>query len=144
MKLIAHRGNYDGKKPQKENTIEYIQDCLSLGLDAEIDIRLDDKKLFFGHDYAQENFIADQWEKYKNKLWVHCKDIETALIFKKFSGWNYFMHDNDDAAITSKNILWCHPRVGPIKGTVLVDIERKFELEGLYGVCSDNLLDLVK
>ena len=56
MKLIAHRGNYDGKKPQKENTIEYIQDCLSLGLDAEIDIRLHDKKLFFGHDYAQEKF----------------------------------------------------------------------------------------
>ena len=68
MKLIAHRGNYNGKESQKENTAEHIQNCLSLGLDVEIDIRLFDKKLYFGHDHPQENFIVDQWDKYKNKL----------------------------------------------------------------------------
>lgn len=144
MKLIAHRGNFNGKDSFKENTIKHIHNSLSVGLDVEIDIRLHENNLYFGHDNPQEQFFPKDWEKYKSKLWVHCKDIHTAQRFKCMSDWNFFIHDNDIATLTSKNIIWCHPKAGPVEDTVLVDIERKFELKGLYGVCSDNLLNLIE
>ena len=40
MKLIAHRGNIDGPSDE-QNSPDYIDNALSLGYDAEIDVRYD-------------------------------------------------------------------------------------------------------
>ena len=38
MILIAHRGNTNGKLPDRENTNDYIKEAISKGFDVEIDI----------------------------------------------------------------------------------------------------------
>ena len=38
MILIAHRGNVNGKNPERENTIEYIEEAIKKGYHCEIDI----------------------------------------------------------------------------------------------------------
>ena len=38
MKLISHRGNLEGRKPELENNPEYIDEALSKGYDVEIDV----------------------------------------------------------------------------------------------------------
>ena len=40
MKLIAHRGNINGSEPDNENSPEYIDKCIELGFDVEIDLRV--------------------------------------------------------------------------------------------------------
>ena len=37
MRLIAHRGNINGRNKKRENEIEYILEALNLGYDVEID-----------------------------------------------------------------------------------------------------------
>ena len=39
MRLIAHRGNTNGRNKKRENEIVYILEALNLGYDAEIDVR---------------------------------------------------------------------------------------------------------
>ena len=34
MKLIAHRGNISGPEPERENTMDYIEEAIQLGYDA--------------------------------------------------------------------------------------------------------------
>ena len=38
MILISHRGNIDGKNPEKENTVAYITEALDKGYHCEIDV----------------------------------------------------------------------------------------------------------
>ncbi len=38
MFLISHRGNISGKLPERENTVDYIQEALGLGYDVEVDV----------------------------------------------------------------------------------------------------------
>ena len=38
MILISHRGNVNGKLPNRENTISYIKEAIAKGFDVEIDI----------------------------------------------------------------------------------------------------------
>ena len=38
MILISHRGNTNGRNPEKENTVEYIEQALKKGHHCEIDI----------------------------------------------------------------------------------------------------------
>ena len=47
MKLIAHRGNIDGPSDE-QNSPDYIDNALSLGYDAEIDVRYDTLTPSFG------------------------------------------------------------------------------------------------
>ena len=48
MKIIAHRANLDGPNSRNENQISSINNCLDLGFDVEIDIRLLDGKIILG------------------------------------------------------------------------------------------------
>ena len=53
MKLISHRGNLRGPEPLKENTLDHILSALRF-FEVEIDVSAQSKKLYLGHDEAQE------------------------------------------------------------------------------------------
>ena len=77
MRLIAHRGNINGRNKKRENEIVYILEALNLGYDAEIDIRYSRSKndYFLGHEIMQEKCPKELL--FNNKTWVHAKDIIT-------------------------------------------------------------------
>jgi glycerophosphoryl diester phosphodiesterase len=51
MILIAHRGNLNGKQPERENSPEYIKEALEKGYHVEVDVWLKEtNNLFLGHD----------------------------------------------------------------------------------------------
>ena len=52
-RFISHRGNIDGRDPEKENTEEYIDTARMLGFDVEIDVWKIADSLYLGHDYPQ-------------------------------------------------------------------------------------------
>ena len=138
MKLIAHRGNINGSEPDNENSPEYIERAIQQGFDVEIDLRVG-LGLQLGHDKSQY-FIDINWlDKFKHRLWIHCKDFAALkyLTERKISGLNYFWHQEDDYTLTSLGYIWTYPDKHVSNNSVLVDLSGVTIKENCYGICSD-------
>ena len=142
MILISHRGNLDGES-NYENNPDIIEKVINLGYDVEVDLRLNDGKLYLGHDNP-EYLITDNWllDK-KDKLWVHCKDLKTIEKLSCnsiFQNVNYFFHEEDKLTITSMGFLWVYPGYQPLKNSIAVLPEKHNEdISSCIGVCSDYI-----
>ena len=139
MILISHRGNIDGKKPHLENQPEYIDEAIALGYDVEIDLWLVDGRTYLGHDEPQYEVDDDWLGKRADKLWVHCKNVES-LNWIRNTILHYFWHENDTLTLTSKQYMWVYPGKQPIIGSIAVMPERENEdVSKCIGVCSDKI-----
>jgi hypothetical protein len=138
MKLISHRGNIDGKT-LLENQPSYIDDAIELGYDVEVDIWYIGDRLYLGHDLAQYQIDIHWLENRKSKLWIHCKN-HPALELMYQTDLHYFWHDEDDVTITSKGIIWAHPKIKPLEKSIAVLPENhNWPVGDCLGVCSDYI-----
>jgi hypothetical protein len=139
-RLICHRANLWGADAKRENKIEAIKECISLGFDVEIDLRFYRNKFYLGHDERQESIPFDLLQKLKNKLWIHCKDLE-ALHELNGSKLNYFWHDKDQYTLTSKKTIWTFPNQKVTDNCVIVcqtlEETNKYLKSSAYKVCTD-------
>jgi len=143
MILISHRGNLNGPNPERENSPKYIDETILAGYDVEIDIWLNDGILYLGHDSIQYE-TSHQWLKNrKDKLWIHCKNIEAIETFNFFNhDYHYFWHQEDTLTLTSKNIIWAYPGKQPIQNSIAVMPEiYNDNLDHCIGVCSDYIIN---
>jgi hypothetical protein len=141
MILISHRGNLNGPNPERENSPEYIDEAIKAGYDVEIDIWLNDGILYLGHDSIQYQ-TSHQWLKNrKDKLWIHCKNIEAIETLSFFGhDYHYFWHQEDTLTLTSKNIIWVYPGKQSIQNSIAVMPEiYNDNLDHCMGVCSDYI-----
>jgi len=138
MILISHRGNIDGIS-QSENRPTYIDNAIQLGYDVEVDIWYNNKKIYLGHDFGQYQIDISWLENRKSKLWIHCKNHQ-ALELMCETDLHYFWHDEDDVTITSKGIIWAHPKIKPLEKSIAVlpEIE-SWDVDTCLGVCSDYI-----
>jgi hypothetical protein len=121
MILISHRGNLTGPNPERENSQLYIQEALDKEFDVEIDVWVIDDIIYMGHDKPQYG-VDFRWIRDRvNKLWVHCKNVESVVYFKE-CGYdvNYFWHQEDTLTLTSQNHIWVYPGNQPIKNSIAV------------------------
>ena len=110
MKIIAHRANLNGPISNKENQKSSIKDCIDLGYDVEIDIRLMNGKLYLGHDKPEVLITKEELRIIKNKVWIHCKNLKAFSFFTKIhEDFNYFWHEEDSYTLTSKGFIWTYP-----------------------------------
>lgn len=109
MKFISHRGNLKGSCPEKENSPSYICEALNAGYDVEIDVWVQDKKFYLGHNEA--TYIVDEYFLKNPKLWLHAKTIRAlqVILDKLCENINCFFHQKDDVALTSGGHLWTYP-----------------------------------
>ena len=147
--LISHRGNLFGPTSD-ENKPNKIDSVIADGYQVEIDLWLKNDQFFLGHDSPTYEISLD-WLVERNKyLWIHCKNIEgfSSLISSEL---NYFWHEFDKYALTSKNYIWSLPgNEFKSKNCINVLPERKlknFDLNfcdfDLYGgLCSDFIGNL--
>lgn len=141
MFIIAHRANLNGPNENTENKVEQIQLCLSKGYHCEIDVWLINNKLFLGHDEPQyETDISFLLENH-NKLWCHCKHLESFQYLLKFKEINCFLHNVEDYVLTSHLYIWTYPgkQVPNTNGIVVMpewhkDI--KYD-KNIKGICTD-------
>lgn len=144
MKIIAHRANIGGPNLNIENSLEQIDKCINLGYDVEIDVRLENKSFYLGHDNPEYKVTISWLQERKDRLWIHCKNFECLDIFSSnFCDFNYFWHQEDDYTITSKSIIWSYPGKNYNNNTVIVMPEWNTDnLEDLkdascFGICTD-------
>lgn len=147
MKIISHRGNLDGKNLSRENSPDYIEEALSEGFDVEIDVHYNnqDKCFYLGHDKPQYPVSLYWLSKYRENLWVHCKNFEALSEFSK-TAFNYFWHQSDRYTLTSKGIGWVLIGQYPYPKSVIV-LPESISLytfphgieymKNSYGICTD-------
>lgn len=142
MKMIAHRGLFQGPDKGKENRPSQIQLALDKGYDCEIDVWWIKNQWWLGHDEPQymveEEFIG------KQGLWLHCKNLDALheLISRPFK-YVYFWHQEDDFTLTSNDVIWTYPGKTLTNNSVAVVPERcdKYweyvKTVDIVGVCTD-------
>ena len=146
MILISHRGNTNGQFESYENEPNYIDSAIKKGYDVEIDVWFKDNMLWLGHDKPDYginfSFIKDRIDK----LWVHCKNVESVVYFKE-CGYpvNYFWHEKDTLTLTSHNHIWVYPGKQPIINSIAVMPELKNDdVSKCLGICSDFIENFKK
>jgi hypothetical protein len=140
MKLIAHRGLYDGPDRDKENAPGQLLKAVELGYDCEVDVWHTEEGFFLGHDAPTYpttiEFISNP------KFWIHAKNLG-ALYELTLTDLNYFWHQEDDFTLTSKGYIWTYPSQPLTKNSVMVLPEwEDYTLDNVkgqecYAVCSD-------
>jgi len=140
MIFISHRGNINGRTIALENTVDYIEKALE-NFDVEIDVWVYNKNLFLGHDIP-ESSIAEKWLcEYRNKLWVHCKNVEAVEFFTTNKElYNYFWHQEDTLTLTSRGFVWVYPGKQPVYNSIAVLPELNNDnTNSCLGICSDYI-----
>lgn len=142
MILISHRGNTHGPFPLMENNPEYVDTTILLGYNVEIDVWVIEGTFYLGHDEPQYGVSLDWLNERKDKLWIHCKNIEAVEWFNSLFGtYNYFWHQEDTVTLTSKNYIWAYPGKQPIKNSIAVMPELNNDLlDTCIGICSDYIM----
>ena len=144
MILISHRGNITRSIPERENDPKYIHEAIVNGFNVEVDVWFVDGKFKLGHDKPQYDFPHQLIEHQAKKLWIHCKNLEAVAQFnildKDGIHINYFWHQEDDIALTSRGYIWAYPRKQPINNSIAVMPElNNDDLSKCIGICSDNI-----
>ncbi len=143
MILIAHRGNYQGRWPSRENSPEYINEAIAAGYDVEVDAWLIGSKWMLGHDYPEHEVPLSFFER--PCIWTHAKNLVGYVSLYNNAKAHVFWHNKDDFAITSKGIKWCNINHVTHDGVMVMpelnaqhtQLLTTKSLEPL-GICSDN------
>lgn len=140
MKLIAHRGNINGRDLALENTPTYIDQAIHEGYDVEVDVWSETGILFLGHDRPEHEVSVQWFEERSQYLWIHCKNVSALEFFSKsLSLYNFFWHESDTATLTSKGFIWVYPGKQPIANSIAVMPElNNDDVSNCLTVCSDE------
>jgi hypothetical protein len=136
MITISHRGNCSGRNEFHENFPSYISKTLDFGFDVEVDVWCIEGVLFLGHDKPQypieKSFLADP------RLWIHCKNLESAELLSKDLSLNLFLH-TEGVVITTQGFLWTAPGcvITPRSIAVMPELSPGWDIRGAMGVCTD-------
>ena len=138
MKIISHRGNINGPDLNRENKPWAIDECLFYGFDVEIDLWVDNNKLFLGHDKPEINISKYFLNSISEFAWIHAKNFQAINFLKieKTFKLNWFWHETDKMTLTSKGIPWCYPH-NYIDGGVTVCSTIQSIPTNIYGICTD-------
>ena len=140
--LISHRGNINGKIPEKENSPEYVFNALQQGYHCEIDVWYSSKNgWWLGHDSPQYSIDYSFLES-SHRFWIHAKNIEALCELNK-NQMHVFWHQEDDYTLTSEGYIWAYPGKNVPAGNqsiaVLPEIYPKLDLKDFKGICSDYI-----
>jgi hypothetical protein len=139
MLKISHRGNLSGPSP-RENHPFYIEEAIFAGFDVEVDIYLVDNQLWLGHDKPQYLTSKTFIDRYKDSLWIHCKNLEALEYFVNLKeNYKYFWHEEDSYTLTSNGLIWTYPGKPITDKSIIVlrgqDVSPSYQVA--FGICSD-------
>lgn len=146
MKTISHRGNLKGVAPNKENRPSYIDCAIQLGYDVEVDVRYINNQFWLGHDTPDYKVSVEWLNKRKDKLWLHCKDIESSQKLRSLpTQYQYFCHNDDPYILTSTGHLWVHDLTLNLDYQCIIPLLNENEMKSnkinhIYAICTDYVL----
>ena len=156
MQVISHRGNLRGIDLNRENQIWAIEECIKLGYKVEVDLwtyePIDDSgyRMYLSHDKptgkvgckalrTDINWLLEN----QQDLLIHCKNREAVEYAMDILDAEWFCHDRDRWAGTSRGHLICYGERHDLidDNTVIVMMPEHHDIKeipkGVYGVCTD-------
>lgn len=140
--IISHRGNLAGPNSGKENHPDTITTAIKEGFEVEIDLWYLNNKLYLGHDSPQYEINSSFLKN--SVLWIHCKHIPALFFMNQFSLYRsdpiYFIHNTDEATLTSQQDIWTYPFKQLTPNSIAVLPEQtsvKYDLSIARGICTD-------
>lgn len=150
MITISHRGNLNGPIPDKENRPSYIDCAIQLGYDIEVDIRYINDEFWLGHDEPQYKIELTWMKLRKEKIWYHCKDLNSTIkLLELDEGFKFFCHSYDDFVLTSTGHVWVHDLSKKINNKCVIPLLSIGEIDAYiladeFAVCTDYVNHLKK
>jgi hypothetical protein len=147
MIIISHRGNLNGIEQNRENNPEYIDECINLGFDVEIDLRMKNNKLFLGHDFAQYEISIEWLLERKNNLWVHVKEYAALQVIIDYKNQlRFFCHESDKYTLLSNGLIWCHDLSNVMNNNCIIPLlsleqVKDYNQYNFYAVCTDYVYE---
>jgi hypothetical protein len=141
--LIAHRGNYDGPVPEKENHLIHLEKAIEQSFDVEIDVWNMNGQWFFGHLEPSVAVTLTDINRLSPHAWYHAKNYGALYLLNK-QGHHTFAHRDDPFVVTNRGWIWSHrgqPNPGGIVVMPLLASEQQL-IRSAAGVCHDQLLEV--
>lgn len=104
--IIAHRGNTDGRQPERENSPDYIHEAICAGFDVEVDVWKIGDTLMLGHDKPRYAVDFKFLLRKAPRLWIHAKDLQALELFATDKRFNVFCHKDDPRTLTTGGFVW--------------------------------------
>lgn len=148
--FISHRGNLDGVNPARENSPDYIDECIASGYDCEIDLRIKDGVPHLGHDMPDHPISAVWIYKRMDRLWIHSKEYDALVWLMDYCpNATYFCHEGDRYTLVSNGFIWSHDLSNRMTDRCVIPLLSKESVEaydqiGFGAVCSDYITDCVR
>jgi hypothetical protein len=153
MMYISHRGNLTGPNPERENSIDYIQEALNAGYHVEIDLwGSQEGRLFLGHDRPTYDIPENFLKKNQRQLVCHCKNVDAiSNLLEDVPYPHWFWHRTDeDYVLTNQGFVWIYPGKTPPKADTIVVLPEQFlqstedicqyaDQHDVVGICSDYI-----
>ncbi len=150
---ILHRGLSSGPSAAVENCEATLKTRLAEGWGVELDIWVVDGQVYLGHDWsaAERQPLANaDFFLQAERAWVHCKNLPALAWMCEQVGrrCRFFVHDSDEATLTSACEPWCYPGKWAGPQSICVLPERSATAAAAAaavfgrvnaGVCSDYL-----
>lgn len=139
IKLIAHRGNINGRQPDRENHPDYIHDAVLAGFDVEVDLWKIGEQLFLGHDKPRHEVDFAFLLRKADRLWIHAKDLQALELVGLDPRFNAFCHVNDPRTLTTKGQVWTRSSEEDYDANcILLRLEYSaMEQPDCFGVCTN-------
>jgi len=143
MKIVSHRGNLRGRIPERENTPAYIDAAIACGFEVEIDVRYMNGELKLGHDLPEITINSSWLLSRKNDLWIHSKDVLTAVKLRDLDKtFQIFCHTDDPFVLTSTGHLWIHDLSMELGTHAIIPLLSEIDVSSYNGsvvhaVCTD-------
>ena len=140
MVLISHRGNINGRIPDRENTAQYIKEAIELGYDVEVDIWYKGNEFWLGHDQPDRPVHLDWLKEHEYHLWIHCKNFG-ALTHLINTVSKTFYHSSEEYTIISNGLIWAH-NITDVSTKCVIPLLHSNDILNwtpapVHGVCSD-------
>lgn len=147
MIIISHRANINGIEEHRENNPYYIDECIKLGFDVEIDLRTKDNELYLGHDTCQYKITLDWLLERKDNLWVHIKEYDALVkILDYKEKIRFFCHESDKYTLLSNGLIWCHDLTNKMNKNCIIPLLSyeqviDYNQKSFYAVCTDYVYE---
>jgi len=139
MIYISHRGNLTGRKPELENTPDYIHTALAQGYHCEVDVFEQDGELLLGHDDAQTPIDIQTLRT--SGIIAHAKNLEAFATMLQHDV-HCFFHNTDAYTLTSRKWIWAYPdQPGTLSHPTIAVLpeQHNTDVTNFDGICSDYI-----
>lgn len=104
--IISHLGNIDGRQPERENTLKYLQEALKAGWHICVDVQFLRGSFVLPHDRGFD--VAPPGFFSKQRVWSRCHNAETMDALCNINA-HAFLGVDCALALTSAQFIWTLP-----------------------------------